>query len=132
MKHPIQFKQPRFHPGLEWEAKFLSNEFIDLTRMALDNSYTNKSAAPLSKRRNGQGPTNGKTPGLFGIGATHNKISSPRKAFFTGGIIAAGTYATIDYFTKKPNQSQFRKMIKRSPTTLVMGVAAFSLFAPTS
>ncbi len=68
MMHKHYRKQPRFHPDLEWESKNLTNEFIDINRMALDDKY-GKNAAPLSKRRNGIGFTDNKTPGLFGLGA---------------------------------------------------------------
>ena len=54
MLHPKQRKQPRHHEGLNWEAKTLTNEFVDITRLALDDRY-GKNAAPLSKRRNGSG-----------------------------------------------------------------------------
>ena len=73
MMHKFAKKQPRFHPGLEWEGRNLSNDFVDINRMALDDRY-GKNAAPLSKRRNGIGYTDGKTPGLFGIGNTSTKI----------------------------------------------------------
>ena len=65
MLHPKQRKQPRYHEGLDWEAKTLTNDFVDITRMALDDRY-GKNAAPLSKRRSGVGPTRGEVPGLFG------------------------------------------------------------------
>jgi len=67
MKHPHMMKKPRNHAGLAWEGATLSNEFIDVNRMALDDKY-GKVGAPLSKRRNGPGPTDGKTIGLFGLG----------------------------------------------------------------
>ena len=64
-------KKPRKHEGLAWEASTLSNDFIDVNKMALDDRY-GKVGAPLSKRRNGIGFTDGKTAGLFGIGSdTH-------------------------------------------------------------
>lgn len=72
MRHKFAHKQPRFHPDLEWESKVLTNEFIDINRMALDDRY-GKNAAPLSKRRNGIGFTDNKTPGLFGLGATRTR-----------------------------------------------------------
>ena len=67
MKHPHMMKRPRSHKGLHWEGTTLSNEFIDVNRMALDDRY-GKVGAPLSKRRNGVGFTDGKTIGLFGLG----------------------------------------------------------------
>ena len=66
MMHKHARKIPRYHPDLDWESKNLTNEFVDIIRMALDGKY-GKNAAPLSKRRNGKGFTNGKPPGLFGV-----------------------------------------------------------------
>ncbi len=67
MKHPHMMKKPRNHAGLAWEGATLSNEFVDVNRMALDDRY-GKVGAPLSKRRNGVGFTDGNTIGLFGLG----------------------------------------------------------------
>ena len=67
MKHPHMMKKPRNHAGLAWEGATLSNDFVDVNRMALDDRY-GKVGAPLSKRRNGVGFTDGNTIGLFGIG----------------------------------------------------------------
>jgi len=134
MMHKFAKKQPRFHPGLEWEGRNLSNEFVDINRMALDDRY-GKNAAPLSKRRNGIGYTDGKTPGLFGIGNTstiQSIASDPRSAYFLGGVVAVGAYTVLDYLTHKEGQSQFRRMINRTPSSLIVGAVAFSLFAPVS
>lgn len=134
MMHKFAKKQPRFHPGLEWEGRNLSNEFVDINRMALDDRY-GKNAAPLSKRRNGIGYTDGKTPGLFGIGNTstiQSMASDPRSAYFLGGVVAVGAYTVLDYLTHKEGQSQFRRMINRTPSSLIVGAVAFSLFAPVS
>lgn len=65
--HPLEKKMPRHHEGLAWEAENLHNDFTDITRLALDDDFGGKVGAPLSKRRNGVGPTDGRTPGLFGI-----------------------------------------------------------------
>ena len=53
-------KRPRYHPVIAWEANNLTNDFIDINRMALDDRYGHN-GAPLSKRRNGTGPTDGST-----------------------------------------------------------------------
>tara|TARA_Y100000004_G_scaffold128754_1_gene145046 strand:- start:5824 stop:6447 length:624 start_codon:yes stop_codon:yes gene_type:complete len=74
MRHKHMMKKPRNHAGLAWEEDTLSNEFIDVNRLALDDKY-GKVAAPLSKRRNGIGPTDGKIQGLFGVG--HIKPMTP-------------------------------------------------------
>ncbi len=134
MMHKFAKKQPRFHPGLEWEGRNLSNDFVDINRMALDDRY-GKNAAPLSKRRNGIGYTDGKTPGLFGIGNTstvQSMASDPRSAYFLGGMVAVGAYTALDYLTYKKGQSQLRRMINRTPSSLIVGAVAFSLFAPVS
>jgi len=195
MMHKFARKQPRFHPGLEWEGRNLSNDFVDVSRMALDDSFSGKNAAPLSKRRNGIGYTDGKTQGLFGVksnphchcgGARSNPhchcgggigrtryeyqtvmtrggpvkrrvpvfingienlffstdrednqdiqqwFEDPRTAYFIGGAIAVGAYTVLDYLTYNKNQSQLRRMINRTPSSLIVGAVAFSLFAPIS
>ena len=73
VRHPHVMKKPRNHEGLAWEEETLSNDFIDINRMALDDSYA-KNAAPLSKRRNGIGFTDGKTNGLFGLSGLGHRV----------------------------------------------------------
>lgn len=73
VRHPHVMKKPRNHEGLAWEEETLSNEFIDINRMALDDSYA-KNAAPLSKRRNGIGFTDGNTNGLFGLSGLGHRV----------------------------------------------------------
>jgi len=141
MRHKFAHKQPRFHPDLEWEQRNLSNEFIDINRMALDDHY-GKNAAPLSKRRNGVGFTNGKTLGLFGLGSTkqiggiqqsiQNAARDPKTAYIIGGLIALGAYTVIDYVSHKPNQTRFKRMLKRTPASLLVGAVALALFNPSS
>ena len=64
-KGNLDSKRPRYHPVIAWEQNNLTNDFVDISRVALDDRY-GKVGAPLSKRRNGVGPTDGKTTGLFG------------------------------------------------------------------
>ena len=45
MMHKFARKQPRFHPGLEWEGRTLTNDFVDVSRMALDDEFSGKNAA---------------------------------------------------------------------------------------
>ena len=73
VRHPHVMKKPRNHEGLAWEEETLSNEFIDINRMALDDAYA-KNAAPLSKRRNGIGFTDGNTNGLFGLSGLGHRV----------------------------------------------------------
>lgn len=143
MMHKFARKQPRFHPGIEWEGRNLTNDFVDVSRMALDDEFSGKNAAPLSKRRNGIGYTDGKTQGLFGLGnlffSTDREnqdvqewYNDPRAAYFIGGAVAVGAYTALDYLTYKKGQSQLRRMVNRTPSSLLVGAVAFSLFAPSS
>ena len=132
MRHKFAHKQPRFHPDLEWEQRNLTNEFIDINRLALDDRY-GKNAAPLSKRRNGIGFTTGKIPGLFGLSASvKDAVQDPKTAYLFGGLVAVGAYTVIDYATHKPNQTRFRRMVKRTPSSLLVGAVALALFAPSA
>jgi len=99
--------------------------------MALDDRY-GKNAAPLSKRRNGLGFTNGKTPGLFGLGTIRESVQDPKTAYIIGGLVAVGAYTVIDYVSHKPNQTRFKRMVKRTPSSLLVGAIALALFAPSS
>jgi hypothetical protein len=131
MMHKHARKVPRYHPDLDWESRTLSNDFIDINRMALDDSFSGKNAAPLSKRRNGIGYTDNKTPGLFGLGAIASN-EDPRKTFLMGSLVAVGTYTIIDWATHEPNQTKFKRMIKRTPGSLIVGALALSLFSTSS
>ena len=131
MMHKHARKVPRNHPDLEWERRTLSNDFIDINRMALDDSFSGKNAAPLSKRRTGIGFTDNKTPGLFGLGAIVSN-EDPRKTFLMGSLAAVGAYTIIDWATHKPNQTKFKRMIKRTPGSLIVGALALSLFNTSS
>lgn len=128
MMHKHARKVPRYHPDLEWERRTLSNDFIDINRMALDNSFSGKNAAPLSKRRNGIGYTDGKTPGLFGIGSAIN-TSDPKATFLLGSLVAVGAYTTLDWIMHKPNQTRIKRMLERTPASLIVGGIAFTLFS---
>ena len=132
--HKHARKVPRYHPDLEWERRTLSNDFIDINRMALDDSFSGKNAAPLSKRRNGIGYTDGKTPGLFGLGATADgkdnmNFVDPRMTFLLGSLVAVGAYTTLDWIMHKPNLSRLDRMLGRTPASLVVGGIAFILFS---
>ena len=132
--HKHARKVPRYHPDLEWERRTLSNDFIDINRMALDDSFSGKNAAPLSKRRNGIGYTDGKTPGLFGLGATADgkgnmNFVDPKMTFLLGSLVAVGAYTTLDWIMHKPNLSRLDRMLGRTPASLVVGGIAFILFS---
>lgn len=128
MMHKHARKIPRNHPDLEWERRTLSNDFIDINRMALDDSFSGKNAAPLSKRRNGIGYTDGKTPGLFGIGSAFSS-EDPKSTFVLGSLVAVGAYTTLDWIMHKPNQTRIKKMVGRTPASLIVAGVAFTLFS---
>lgn len=128
MMHKHARKVPRYHPDLEWERRTLSNDFIDINRMALDDSFSGKNAAPLSKRRTGTGFTDNKTPGLFGIGSAFN-TTDPKATFLLGSLVAVGAYTTVDWILHKPNLSRLDRMLGRTPASLVVGGIAFVLFS---
>lgn len=128
MMHKHARKVPRYHPDLEWERRTLSNDFIDINRMALDDSFSGKNAAPLSKRRNGIGYTDGKTPGLFGIGSAFS-TEDPKSTFVLGSLVAVGAYTTLDWIMHKPNQTRIKKMVGRTPASLIVAGVAFTLFS---
>ena len=128
MPHSLQMKQPRNHPSLEWESKNLTNEFIDISRMALDDRYA-KQAAPLSKRRNGIGFTDGSTPGLFGIRNPTNE----RDAYTLGALVAAATYIVSDMvFFDGENSAYMQKTAKKAPLIFIGGLMAMFALAPTA
>ena len=94
-------KRPRYHPVIAWEAQNLTNDFVDISRVALDDRY-GKVGASLYKRRTGSGPTDGSTPGLFGV----VDYKSERSAFIGGMITAAGAYVIADWYLNKGYQLQ--------------------------
>ena len=128
MPHSLQKKQPRNHPELEWQSKVLTNEFVDLTRMALDDKYP-KQAAPLSKRRNGIGFTDGSTPGLFGISNPTNE----RDAYLLGAVATASIYIVTDMLFFSGKNSKFlEKSAKKAPLIAGAGLLTFFALAPTA
>ena len=119
-------KRPRYHPVIAWEAQNLHNDFIDITRMALDPKYGHN-GAPLSKRRNGTGPTDGSTPGLFGV----IDYKSERSAFLGGMVTATGAYLLADWYLNKGYQLKgWKRRIARSPITAASLVLGLYLVAP--
>ena len=128
MPHSSQKKQPRTHPELDWQSKALTNEFVDITRMALDDRYS-KHAAPLSKRQNGIGFTNGSTPGLFGIRNPTNE----RDAYLLGAVATAGIYIVGDMlFFDGENRKYLEKSARKAPLIAGAGLFTFFALAPTA
>ena len=123
-------KRPRYHPVIAWENQNLTNEFVDINRLALDSRY-GKVGAPLSKRRNGSGPTDGRTPGLFGIGFPGRKYESNLSAFATGSAATVAVYVTMDWYLNKGYKLKgWKRRIARSPLTLGLGAVVFFAIAP--
>lgn len=119
-------KRPRYHPVIAWEANNLTNEFVDINRMALDDRYGHN-GAPLSKRRNGSGPTDGSEPGLFGM----VNYQSQRSAYFGGMVVATGAYLIADWYLNKGyGLTGWKRKIARSPITAATLVLGLYLVAP--
>jgi hypothetical protein len=126
-KSDLESKRPRYHPVIAWEANNLQNDFIDINRMALDDRYGHN-GAPLSKRRNGSGPTDGSTPGLFGM----VDYQSQRGAYFGGMVAATSAYLIADWYLSKGYAMKgWKRRIARSPLTAAILVLGFYLVAPT-
>jgi hypothetical protein len=88
-------RQTRNHSGLEWEGENLQSQFTDINRLALDDNY-GKVGAPLSKRRNGEGPADRTAqPGLFGLEEKIKPYLTPTNIIL--GITIAGA---IWYYKK--------------------------------
>lgn len=128
-KGNLDSKRPRYHPVIAWEANNLTNDFVDINRVALDNRY-GKVGASLYKRRNGTGPTDGSTPGLFGTLVDDRLYkNSPKRAFFTGVLVTGGAYALTDFWLNKGKGLEgWQRRMARQPLTIMLGlVAAFAL-----
>jgi hypothetical protein len=129
MMHNLQKKMPRYHPGLLWESRILTNDFVDISRIALDDRY-GKTSAPLSKRRNGPGFTNGSIPGLFGGFGGYSEYSLERQAYIKGGIVTVLTYLAIDGIMLGSSRSPIQKRFIRALPVLLVGTYAWYAIAP--
>lgn len=128
-KGNLDSKRPRYHPVIAWEQNNLTNDFVDINRVALDDRY-GKVGASLYKRRNGPGPTDGSTDGLFGtLLDQHYYKGSPQRAYFTGVAVTVGAYALVDFWlTQGKGLEGWQRRLARSPLTVGLGlVAAFAL-----
>jgi len=129
MKHGqsnLASKRPRYHPVIAWEQQNLTNDFVDISRVALDNRY-GKVGGSLYKRRNGSGPTDGKTQGLFGF----VDYPSQTHAMAAGMLTTALLYATVDWYLTKGYQLKgWKRRFARSPMTLGLGILAFYAISP--
>lgn len=129
-KSNLGAKRPRYHPVIAWEQQNLTNDFIDINRVALDNRY-GKVGASLNKRRNGSGPTDGKTPGLFGIGFPGYDYETNKGAFVAGAATTIAVYVTADWLLNKGYKLKgWQRRFARSPVTLGLGILAFFAIAP--
>ena len=127
MKHgqsDLGAKRPRYHPVIAWENQNLTNDFVDINRVALDDRY-GKNGASLYKRRNGQGPTKGETPGLFGMIDYESKNS----AFNSGLITAAAVYGIVDlYLNRGHDLAGLQRRLARWPLGLIgLGVVYLAI-----
>ena len=119
-------KRPRYHPVNAWEKQNLTNDFVDISRVALDPRY-GKNGASLYKRQNGVGPTDGKTPGLFGLVDYENQTN----AFFGGAATAVAIYVLSDYYLNKGYKLKgWQRRFARSPMTFGLGILAFYAVTP--
>jgi len=119
-------KRPRYHPVIAWENQNLTNDFVDISRVALDSRY-GKNGASLYKRRNGIGPTDGKTSGLFGFIDYDNQTN----AFFGGAATAVAIYVISDYYLNKGYKLKgWQRRFARSPMTFGLGILAFYAVTP--
>jgi len=123
-------KQPRYHAGLDWESRVLTNDFVDISRIALDDRY-GKNSAPLSKLRSGPGFTDGRTPGLFGaIGNPYSKLSLERQAYIKGGLVTVLTYLAADAILLGSARQPLQKRIMRVLPVLLVSTGAWYAIAP--
>ena len=129
MRHGVgnlESKRPRYHPVTAWENQNLTNDFVDISRVALDSRY-GKNGASLYKRQNGVGPTDGKTPGLFGFIDYDNQTN----AFFGGAATAVAIYVISDYYLNKGYKLKgWQRRFARSPMTFGLGILAFYAVTP--
>ena len=136
MRHGVgnlDSKRPRYHPVIAWEANNLTNDFIDINRVALDDRY-GKVGASLYKRRNGSGPTDGKTNGLFGSQlGTIFSYGSEKNAYRIGALSSIGTYAIADYYLNKGYGLEgWKRRFLRAPVVFVLGVVLFYALEPSN
>jgi hypothetical protein len=82
----LEKKKTRHHPAWQDRA-FTVDGFTDFSFKAFSNAYE-KSAAPLSKRRNGSGPI-------------HHKLGSIYTAQTEWAILAIGAFAVWRYMYNK-------------------------------
>ena len=123
-------KRPRYHPVIAWEHQNLTNDFIDINRVALDDRY-GKVGASLNKRRNGSGPTDGKTPGLFGIGFPGYDYKTNKGAFAAGALATVAVYVTADWaLTKGYKLKGWQRRVARSPMVTGLGIMTIFAIAP--
>lgn len=127
MKHgqsDLGAKRPRYHPVVAWENQNLTNDFVDISRVALDDRY-GKNGASLYKRRNGLGPTKGENPGLFGMIDYESKNS----AFNSGLITAAALYGVVDlYLNRGHDLAGLQRRLARWPLGLIgLGVVYLAI-----
>ena len=103
MNHPYAQKIPRHHPEVQ-DRQIMVDGFQDFAFKAFDPKYE-KSAAPLSKRRNGIGPVKNGEGVFFGnvpLGYS-NEITMANRFALSAGAVALGIlyFSSIGHALKK-------------------------------
>ena len=100
-KGNLDSKRPRYHPVIAWEQNNLTNDFVDINRVALDDRH-GKVGASLYKKETVSDPPTVAHPGLFGtVVDDYLYKGSPKRAFFTGVLVTGGAYALTDFWLTK-------------------------------
>lgn len=124
----LESKRPRYHPVIAWENNNLTNDFVDINRVALDNRY-GKQAASLYKRRRGSGPTRGEVSGLFGIGDPI-PYKDKSSAFTTGVLAATSAYALADIYLTGQGIKGNQRRATRWPIAIGFITIAYFVLKP--
>lgn len=124
----LESKRPRYHPVIAWENNNLTNDFVDISRVALDNRY-GKQGASLYKRRRGMGPTRGEVSGLFGMGGPI-PYKNKESAFTTGVLAATSAYALADIYLTGQGIKGNQRRATRWPIALGFIAIAYFILKP--
>tara|TARA_Y100001937_G_scaffold107981_2_gene151193 strand:+ start:775 stop:1203 length:429 start_codon:yes stop_codon:yes gene_type:complete len=123
MNHPYAQKIPRHHPQVQ-DRQMMVDGFQDFAFKAFHPKYE-KSAAPLSKRRNGVGPVKNGEGVFFGnVPALVSSVppSSIANRFAIGGVILVGSivYANaISNRAKSLSNNTLKSLKKVSSLTAI-------------
>lgn len=103
MNHPYAQKIPRHHPQVQ-DRQMMVDGFQDFAFKAFHPKYE-KSAAPLSKRKNGIGPVKNGEGVFFGNVPNLGTSLSPTMAnrFALGGVVLLGSIVYANAASKRIN-----------------------------